>query len=249
MKTYDEKYGHNFKVRGTSSFPSFVGKGNKTLVLYYSHWLLYPDAFCVKVQIFLSSRKSKFQSTWDANGCKLCIYQPQTLFHENKAAHTHFAVARWFAAQSSVDVQSKTFWITKWCLSPNVFEEYYLWSLFSCISYFASLWEIVFSEPTYISCCIFAIYTFLPRKITLWVSKQWSIYFKSKSCWYLRPKWLDPLLSKFQGQVIIKYDWLHFLMVFLCSLKCIQIFRITSDHGIQNLLWWLLTSRNVFSNL
>lgn len=163
--------------------------------------------------------------------------------------HTHtLAVAGWCAAQSSVDVQSRTFWITKWCLSL-VFEEYYLWSLFSCISYFTSLWETVFSESTFISCCIFAIYTFLPRKITLSVSKQWSIDFKSKSCWYLRQKWLDPLLSKFQGQVIIKYDWLHFLMVFLCSLKCIQIFRITSDHDIQNPLWWLLTSRNVFSNL
>lgn len=120
---------------------------------------------------------------------------------------------------------------------------------FSAASHISQVCERVFSEPTYISCCIFAIHTFFAKEDYSLCSQQWSIDFKSKSCWYLRPKWLDPLLSKFQGQVIIKYDWLHFLMVFLCSLKCIQIFGITSDHDTQNLLWWLLTSRNVFSNL
>lgn len=66
-KTCDEEYGHNFYMRSTNIYLSFVGKDIKTSFLFFIYWLLYPDMLPVKVQVFLYSRKSKFQSAWDAN--------------------------------------------------------------------------------------------------------------------------------------------------------------------------------------
>ena len=74
-KTYDEEYGHNFYMRGTNIYLSFVGKRIKTLFLYFFYRLLYPDVLSVKVQVFLYSRKSKFQSIWDANGMQI-MHEP-----------------------------------------------------------------------------------------------------------------------------------------------------------------------------
>lgn len=143
--------------------------------------------------------------------------------------YTHLAAAGWFAAQSSVDVQSGTFWITKWCLSANVFEEYYLWSLFSCISYFTSLWEIVFSEPTYISCCIFCNLYFLAKE-DYPLSKQAMVnWFQEQILLVLKTKMIRPLVIK------VPRSSHHQIWLITFSNGFSMLIKVHSN--IQNHLW------------
>jgi len=74
-KIYDDKYGHNIYMKGTNIYLSFVGKGIKAPLLYCFYRLLCPNLLLLKVQVLLHSRRSKFQSIWDAKGMQI-VHEP-----------------------------------------------------------------------------------------------------------------------------------------------------------------------------
>lgn len=211
-------------MRGTNIYLPFVGKRIKTWLLYFFYWLLYPDVLPVKVhreeQVPIS-----MGCKWEANYAWAVFYQPQTLFHENKATYTPFLLQCdfRFSVQFRWAYPKQNFaGITKHLLSPNFFEEYY--------TLITILWvcERQYSEPTCITCWGFCnLYSFSKEDYPL--SEQAMVnWFQEQILLALKTEMIRPLVIK-----VPRSSHQIWLITFANSFSML----IKLHSNIQNHLW------------
>lgn len=221
-------------MRGTNRYLSFVGKRIKTLFLYFFYRLLYPDVLSVKVQVFLYSRKSKFQSIWDANGMQI-MHEPYFInlkhFSMKIRQHIHPCCCRvvyssMFSADEHVQNRTLLELLSTACLQTSL-KSMILWSLFSCISYFVSLWEIVFWTYLHNLLDFCNLYSFAKEDYPL--SEQATVnWFQEQILLALKTEMIRPLVIKVPRSS-------HQIWLITSSNGFSMLIKVHSN--IQNHLW------------